>query len=69
MSVDPSLTDPPRSLLFHSGPVRVTADRVEEAIAISDGRVDAIGSLANVADERRQYLSHAWRGDRFEDDE
>jgi hypothetical protein len=36
---------PPRSLLFHSGTVRVSANRVEEALAIADGRVLAIGSL------------------------
>lgn len=40
--------EPSSSFLFHPGPVRVTAERVEEAILIVEGRVGAVGSLTNL---------------------
>jgi predicted amidohydrolase YtcJ len=41
-------TDQPIPLLFHSGRIRVSADRVDEAIVISEGRVLATGPLDDV---------------------
>jgi predicted amidohydrolase YtcJ len=48
MTTEGASGEVPRSLLFHSGRVRVTADRFGEAIAISDGQVRAVGSLESV---------------------
>jgi len=46
-SADPA-RDAASSILLHSGRVRVSADRLEEAILVADGRVRAVGPLAEV---------------------
>lgn len=48
MTSDAEPVDPPRPLLLRGGGIRATADRVEEAICIDQGRVRAVGSLPDV---------------------
>jgi hypothetical protein len=48
MTRDAEPAAPMRPLLLQGGRVRATADRLEEAICIADGRVRAVGSLSDV---------------------